>query len=230
MAITEHQVQSERDGSLAWRPDLLLRILLLWTSLLTGIVLWLPLVRGLMEGRAYQWMFADGIGGRGIGGAYWLLAVSGVFVFSLFYFGWQGARPPFHWLLLILHGSLAIAVFYAAVNHPEELFFEGATLGARFSLVRSGPVVFGTVAGCALLWVIRDLRSHRQRSAPRWVWTRGKRVRLALVLGIIPAQIILLRSWGPFSFGAMIGVILTIWQWFIITQGLLAPVNTPGAE
>lgn len=211
----------------AWRPDPLLRILLLWTSLLTSIVLWLPLVRGSIEGQAYQWSFADGIGGRGIGGAYWLVVVGGMAVFSLFYFGWQGARLPFHWLLLALHGSLAAAVIYAAMNHPEQLFFQGATMGARFSLVRSGPALFGAAAAGSLLWVIRDLRSKRTRSAPPWVWTRAKRVRLTLVVGMIPAQIILLRGWGPFSFAAMIGVSLTIWQWFMITQGVLAPGKTP---
>jgi hypothetical protein len=228
--MIEHQDQSDRDRSGPWRPDLLLRILLLWTSLLTSILLWLPLVRGAIEGQAYRWVFADGIGGRGMGGAYWLLVVSGVFVLSLFYFGWQSACPPFHWLLLLLHGSLAAAVLYAAINHPEELVFEGATFGARFSLVRAGPVFFGAVAGCALFWVIRDLRSHRRRSVPRWVWTRGKRVRSVLVLAMIPVQIVLLRSWGPFGSGAMIGVGLTIWQWFMITQGLLAPVKSPSAE
>jgi hypothetical protein len=116
-------------------------------------------------------------------------------------------------------------VIYAAFRHPEELFFEGATLGVRFSVARSGPIFFGAVAACAGWWVFHDLRSHRARLTPPWIWTRGKRVRAALIVVIVPAQIVLLRSWGPFGTGAMIGVILSIWQWFMITQGLLTPVT-----
>ena len=207
-----------------WRPDLLLRTLLLWTSALT-ITVWLPLVRASIEGQAYQWTWASGIGGRGLSGSYWVLPVSAVLVFALFYFGWRGARQPFHWLLLLVHGSYVGAVFYTAMTHPEALFFEGATLGVRFSLVRSGPVLFGAVAIGAVWWVVRDLQSRRPKVVPPWIWTRGKRIRLALVVAIVPAQIVLLRTWGPFGMGAMIGVLLSCWQWFMITQGLLTPVT-----
>jgi hypothetical protein len=208
-----------------WRPDAVLRALLLWTSVLT-ITVWVPLVRASIEGHAYQWSFASGIGGRGFGGSYWVLLLSAVFVITLFYFGWRGARQPFHGLLITFHGFFAAIVIYAAFRHPEELFFEGATLGVRFSVARSGPIFFGAVAVCAVWWVVHDLRSHRARLTPSWVWTRGKRVRVALIVAILPAQIVLLRTWGPFGTAAMIGVILSIWQWFLITQGLLTPVTT----
>ena len=215
--------------SAEWRPDLLLRILLLWTSVLTMTV-WLPFVRASIEGQAYQWTWAGGIGGRGLSGAYWVLPLSVVLVLGLFYFGWRGGRQPFHWLLLVVHGSVAAAVFYAAIHEPDALFFEGATLGVKFSFAHSGPIVFGTVFASAVWWVVRDLQSHRARLAPSWIWTRGKRVRLALIVAIVPAQIVLLRNWGPFGAGAMIGVFLSAWQWFLITQGLLIPGYSRGRE
>ena len=54
-----------------WRNDPLLVVILWWTALFAGVLVWLPLVRGATQGTAYQWALGGGIGGRGIGGAYW---------------------------------------------------------------------------------------------------------------------------------------------------------------
>jgi len=39
---------------MTWKPDRLLRIILLGT-MVTMLFVWLPLVRGLMDGESYQW-------------------------------------------------------------------------------------------------------------------------------------------------------------------------------
>jgi hypothetical protein len=206
-----------------WRPDPLLKVLLVWTSLV-GIMMWLPMVRGLVEGPAYQWAIADGIGGRGVGGAYWVLVVADAYLLAVLYLGWRGARQPFHWLLLLFHGGAAAIVLRAAVTNPESLFFEGATWGIRFSFARVGPATVAGIFMSALFWVVRDLRAHRPRSAPPWVWSRAIRVRAVLVAACVPVQVVLLRSSGPFGRAAMIGVVLTLWQWFVIANHLLRPV------
>src|SRR3954466_11502837 len=100
-----------------WRPDAVLRALLLWTSVLT-ITVWVPLVRASIEGHAYQWSFASGIGSQCVGGSYWVLLLSAVFVITLFYFGWRGARQPFPGLLIMLHGFLASIGVYAGCRGP----------------------------------------------------------------------------------------------------------------
>lgn len=216
--------RSAIDQSTPWRPDPLLKGLLLWTSLVTAVLVWLPMVRGLIEGPVYQWaFFVEGIGGRGTGGAYPILPIAAAFAFSLFYLGWRGARHPFHWLLLICHGALTAVVIYEAVAHPDRLFWEGATVGIRFSLVSTGPVLFGSILVCAVFWVVRDVRSGRHPAAPPWIWTRSKQFRLAVVIGLVPIQVFLLRTWGPFGAAAMVGVGLTLWQWFMITYRLLEP-------
>ena len=207
----------------AWQPDPLLKVLLLWTSLVTGVLTWLPMIRGLVEGSVYHWQFAEGIGGRGTGGAFLALPVAAALAFSLLYLGWRGARQPFHWLFLIFHGAFAAIVFYAAATRPDQLFFEGATWGIAISLVRIGPVLSGAILVSAVFWVVRDLRSGRHPAAPPWIWTRSKRVRLALVIGMVPVQVVLLRTWGPLGTAAMLGVGLTVWQWLMITHRLLEP-------
>src|SRR6185295_10849706 len=84
------------------RPDRLLRAILIWTAV-TLIIVWLPFVRGLMDGDAYEWgneFFGKRFGGHGVRGDYWLLVIEAAFGIFLLYLGWRGARPPFHWLLL----------------------------------------------------------------------------------------------------------------------------------
>ena len=50
-----------------WRPDLVLRALLGWTSL-TFLLAWLPFIRSPMDGDSYTWglaWFGQTIGGTG---------------------------------------------------------------------------------------------------------------------------------------------------------------------
>lgn len=84
---------------MAWKPDPLLKALLIWT-MLTLIIIWLPLVRGLMDGETYQWansIWGMQIGGSGVRGDYWLLLVQAIWKHQIpgkqqFYFGPWGRR------------------------------------------------------------------------------------------------------------------------------------------
>jgi hypothetical protein len=191
-----------------------------WTALVTGVLVWLPLVRGATQGTAYQWVLADGIGARGVSGDYWLLVLAAPLVFTILYLGWRGARLPFHALLLLLHVSLAAAVAYAASTNPEAFRFEGATIGVSFSLTQIGPLLFGTFALLSIVWVARDLRARRRRALAPWKWTRATRIRLALVLALLPVEVVLFRAGEIQSTGNVIGVALIFWQWFMINAAL----------
>jgi hypothetical protein len=126
-----------------WRRDPLLFLILCWTALVAGVLVWLPLVRGATQGNAYRWSIAAGIGGSGIGGAYWALLPAAAFVLLLLYLGWRGARRPFDWLLLAFHVPLALAVTLAAWTDPQSFRFEGSR--SRWpSFVRGGSRVCRT--------------------------------------------------------------------------------------
>src|SRR5688572_3488613 len=103
------------------RRDPLLVVILWWTALVAGILVWLPLVRGATQGPEYRWVLGAGIGGRGIGGDYWMLIPAAAYVFSLLFLGWRGGRQPFHWLLLGFHLPLAWVVTNAAWANPRGL-------------------------------------------------------------------------------------------------------------
>jgi hypothetical protein len=212
-----------------WRNDPLLAVVLWWTALVAGVLVWLPLVRGATQGAAYQWALAAGVGGRGIGGAYWMLVLGAVFVVSLLYLGWRGARQPFHWLLLAFHLPLAAAVIYAARTAPGAFRFEGATVGVDVSLAVIGPVLFCGIATAAIVWIVRDLRGRRSRTLEPWVWTRATRIRLTLVIVIVPLEIMLFRSGGIQSPQNLFGVVFVGWQWVLVNR-LLAGARRPLAR
>lgn len=203
-----------------WRPDLVLRVILIWTSTVGAILVWLPLVRGLTQGSAYRWMLTEGIGGRGVSGDYWMLVPAAIGLITLLALGERSARWPFHVLLLAFHLPLAGAVVYAALSRPELLRFEGATVGASFSLVVVAPVVFGCFAAAAVFWVVRDIRRRRSRPAPASIWSRANRIRLVLVILLLPVQAILFHSGGIESWANRIGVGLVFWQWTMIHRAL----------
>ncbi len=202
------------------KSQVMLRVILWWTALVSGMLVWLPLVRGAMQGSAYRWALAPGIGGRGIRGDYWMLLAAAVFVGVLLYTGWRGARQPFHWLLLLFHLPFAGVVAYAALRHPESLRFEGATLGIDVSLAVAAPLLFGGFAGLALFWVVRDLRNARVAESVPWVWTRAARIRAVLVTALFPLEALLFRSGGIQSGANVLGVGLVFWQWVMINRAL----------
>jgi len=92
--------------------DGLLRALLIWTAV-TMLAVWLPLVRGLMDGSSYQWAWSPYISGSGISGDYWLVVCVAVFGLAVLLTGWRGARKPFHWPLLQWHFPLGDLTLWA---------------------------------------------------------------------------------------------------------------------
>lgn len=203
-----------------WKPDKLLRAILIWT-VITLIIVWLPLIRGLMDGNTYEWgssLWGYQFGGRGIGGDYWLVVVQAIFGIALLYFGWRGANPPFHWLLLIWHISLGTQAAYNSITSPEDYRFRGDTLGVDVSLAWVGPLLYGGFALLSIVWVVRDLKRRRENSVPPW--TTANRILLLIAALLLPIQFLLLRFGVPHGTTDQIGVILTMLQWTLINVGL----------
>jgi len=205
---------------MAWKPDRLLKAILIWT-VLTLIIVWLPLVRGLMDGASYQWgnsAWGFQFGGRGLGGDYWFLLLQAAFGLILLYLGWRGARQPFHWLLLLWHIQLALQSIYNSWTSPEDYRFKGDTLGVDISLAWVGPLLFGGFALLSIWWVVRDIKSGQQRTAPQWTLTN--RVLLLIAVSLLPIQFVLLRFGPQHGPADQAGVILTMLQWVVINLGL----------
>ena len=176
-----------------WKPDRLLRAILIWTAV-TLVIVWLPFVRGLMDGNAYQWgnfFFGIQLGGHGVHGDYWFVAIEAAFGILLLYLGWRGARRPFHWLLLFWQILMAAQACYNSFTSPEDYRFKGDTLGVDVSLAWVGPVLFGGFALLSIFWVVRDLRTQHKKVVPQW--SRANSVLLLIMLALLPIQFVLLR-------------------------------------
>jgi hypothetical protein len=197
-------------------PGRLLKVILILTSF-TMIVTWLPLIRGLMDGPSYEWgqsfMGVD-LRGNGLGGDYWMLVLQAVIAVALVYFGWRGARQPFHWLLLLWTIPSAINAFYNAIRFPEDYRFRGDTLGVDVSLAWVAPLFWSVLVVLSLFWVVRDLKRGSSRKAP--AWTRKNTILLAIVIVLLPLQFVLLRFGEPHGTNDQIGVVLTMFQWLLL--------------
>ncbi len=197
----------------SWKPDRLLKAILIWTAV-TAITVWLPLIRGLMDGSTYQWggeIWGFKVGGSGVGGDYWLLPLQAAFALWLLYLGWRGAKQPFHWLLLLWHIPLGASAIYNSLHFPENYRFRGDTLGVDISLAWVGPLFFGGFALLSVIWVARDLRRNQPRAIMPLQHTN--RILLTLMLSLIPVQFALLRFGEPHGTTDKIGVLLTMLQW-----------------
>lgn len=201
---------------MSWKPDRLLKVILTLTAI-TMITVWLPFIRGSMDGNTYEWgnsFLGFGFGGQGIGGYYWIVVLEAVLCVAVIYFGWRGAQPPFHWLLLLWNIPQAVDAFYNAIRFPENYRFQGDTLGVDLSLAWVGPLLFGGLALLSLIWVVRDLRQRRSEDLP--VWSRRNRVLLMITFSLLPLQFFLLRFGEPHGTTDQIGVILTMLQWALL--------------
>lgn len=215
---------------MVWRPDRLLKAILIWT-MITMIIVWLPLIRGLMDGDSYEWgnsFWGIQVGGQGVHGQYWLLLLQAIIGIAVLYFGWRGARQPFHWLLLLWHIPLGAQAIYDAISSPEDYRFRGDTLGVDVSLAWVGPLFFGGFALLSVLWVIRDLRRERDRTAPEW--KRANYVLLLIAVSLLPIQFLLLRFGEQHGPGDQAGVILTMGQWVLINLGLFPWLRSKVSE
>ena len=130
----------------------------------------------------------------------------------------RGARQPFHWLLLLWHIQLALQSIYNSWTSPEDYRFKGDTLGVDISLAWVGPLLFGGFALLSIWWVVRDIKSGPQRTAPQW--TLANRVLLLIAVSLLPIQFVLLRFGPQHGPADQAGVILTMLQWVIINLGL----------
>lgn len=210
----------------SWRPNGLLKAILIWTAI-TGLMIYLPFIRGLMDGSDYRWgnaFWGIQLNGSGVGGDYWVLPLQTALVIAVLLLGWRGAKAPFHWLLLLWHLPFSIGVTSTALRFPDDFRFRGDTMGVDFSLAWLGPLLFGGFALLSLIWVTRDLR----RNQPREITPlrRANHILLAIMLALLPVQFFLLRFGEQHGPNDKIGVLLTMLQWI----GLNIAIATSGSK
>jgi hypothetical protein len=186
-----------------------------------------------MDGDSYTWglgWWGFEAGGTGLSAQYWLPVVEAALGVTILWLGSRGARPPFHWLLLAWHTALFTSFTYASVASPGDFRFQGDTAGIDFSLAWVGPLFTGGFLLGSVLWVVRDLRRRRSGQAAYQVapWSRINTIWLGSLIALLPIQFVLLRFGPEPGTTDLIGVLLTIAQWMLLTTAL-EPRAVPAA-
>lgn len=189
----------------------LLRILLLWTSL-TTLVFWLPTVRGAFDGASYEWG-AFGFGGSGTSGDYWFPVLGSALALATLWLGWRGARFPFKILLVGWNSFLAIALTVVVRSDPEGFHIKGDTAGMDLDLAVIGPAFFGIWAVLAWWWALRHRRTAHAPTAP---WTKRNAYWVMALAALFPVQFLLLHSGSMESAQDLAGVLITVLQWMLV--------------
>jgi hypothetical protein len=207
-------------------PEQLLKVVLIFTAV-TMLAVWLPLIRGVMDGPSYEWgtsFLGKDFGGKGIRGDYWFVVLQAILCLATVYFGWRGARQPFHWLLMIWIVPSLISAIYNAIKFPDEYRLRGDTMGLDISLAWIAPGFWLILFLSGLAWMVNDLRKGMEKPMPSW--TRRNTISIILAFALLPVQFFLLRSGGGTDSKDQIGVVLTIAQWVLLNFSFASKPKT----
>lgn len=189
-----------------------------WLTLivsLTFLMVWLPLLRSLFDGRSYQWgmsYFGFQLQGTGITPSYLFLVIQLVFYVALFVSMYRVQNRKVYYALLLLWFVHVFGNLLADIAINGDTTFEGDTLGVSISLFW----MVLPLSALTLLLVFLAIRADR-RAIPQSIPWNAKNWRLCgVILGALPLQAILLALGEPHGVTDQIGVILTIVQCFLL--------------
>lgn len=199
-------------------------VLMIWISLLF-LVAWLPFIRSLMDGESYQWgaqLFGRQFSGAGLGGDYWFAAGKAAIGVALLWFGWRRPNGAVRYAIAAWLALNFADTLYSVATAPETFRFRGDTLGIDVSLLWFAPLLDGAFLILALWWAARA----PALATPPMSGTN--RLLLGAALLLLPVQYLLLSSAVGQEAGDVVGVLLTITGWALLSASF-APWGTGAA-
>lgn len=179
------------------------------------IIVWLPFLRCLLDGKSYRWgtqYFGINLASEGLSADYFALVIFLIiyaFLFASFY--WFKRRLFFYILLIWwwLHsfGSLLYDIFRFG-----DTMFHGDTLNIHISLSK---IVYplSVITMILVIWVIVTDRKMRTVQIP---WHKNNTRLAFLVLGPVLIQAFLFATGAPHGITDKIGVVIAIVQCFAL--------------
>lgn len=149
-----------------------------WLVFTTLVLPPLVLTRSLIQSD-YRWSTA-GFSGTGMGGDSWFVIGISVFVLAMMWYGWRGARMPFHVLAVAWTSALTVVFIAGIIAHGQNMRFRGDTLGINVWLGWFIPV-YVLFTAITIGWALRNLRLKRQRVKP--AWSRSNVIGLTIAAG-----------------------------------------------
>ena len=203
------------------------RFLIAYTILTTAF-LWLFVLRAVTLPDADWALF--GLGGVGVAGDFWIVALLLLFNGIMLALGWRGAHPPFHLMLLLWLVTLTVVAISRFLGQVVNPIATGAAwepdnwTGLSMALLVGSSILALTLG---LIWVSIDLR----RGRPRPIRTSlppgqpfGSTVAGASLVALLALPIlVLLRMGSNPSWAPPTTVILAILQWWLLNTTVLQP-------
>ena len=179
------------------------------------LIVWLPLLRSLLDGDTYQWgtsYFGTMISGAGITASLMFLVVQLAFYAVLFWSIFRAKKRMVAYLLTIVWWIHFFGNLLFDIILNGDTMFHGDTLNVHISISMIVVPLSILAAVLIVLWIRRDLKSHDIEIQ----WSRKNKMLALLILGPLPLQAILLRIGEPHATTDEIGVIITILQCLLL--------------
>lgn len=182
---------------------------------LTFMLVWLPLLRCLFDGKTYSWgqdYFGMPFQSTGIELDYFILIPFLILYLFYFYsFYWLKNRTVFYimlaWFWIHNFGNL---LFDIIKNGDTE--FHGDTLDVHISI--SSIVI--PLSVIFLIWIIAVILKDRKLQEVNIPWNRRNTLKAIFILGPLPLQAILYATGEPHALTDEVSVLITILQSFLI--------------
>gem|GEM_PF-5700467 len=184
-----------------------------WLVFTTLVMPQLVLTRSLVQPR-YRWSYA-GFSGTGMSGDFWFSLVTFLFLAAMMWFGWRGARMPFHVLALLWSSTLTIRLINGVIARGQQMRFRGDTLGINVWLGWFIPV-YVLFTGLTIWWAVRDLRRQHQRIQS--AWSRGNMIGLS-VAAILWLTAVVLFQIGPLHGPTNVAAVYCMFAFWITLNG-----------
>ena len=190
--------------------------LMVWLTM-TFVTGWLPFLRSLMDGPSYEWgatLFGLSFSGAGLGGDYWFPVLKTAIGLSFLWLGWRAPNGAFRPLLVLWLALMFADTVHAVLTVPDNFRFQGDTLGMDFSLVLVAPALDGGMLLLALWFAARAPALEARPMGP------ANQLMLGMAILFLPLQFFLLRSGQGQEVNDVVGVLLTIAGWILLSAGL----------
>lgn len=186
-------------------------LVMFWT-ITTTILAWLPLVRILGRPEGYHWGVL-GLSGSGTEGPFWIFLPATAYAVTLFFVAHRGPRAVFYPMLLLWHVAFTAIVFAGTLAGGPDATFQGQGLHWEFPLWFIGiPCAFFTAL--AAVWVVLDHRAGGAvRAAP---WTRANTRWLVASLLLLGLALGFFAAGTNYNWVTAVAIVLTVVHWIVL--------------
>ena len=181
----------------------------------TFMLVWLPLLRCLMDGTSYRWgqmYFNWPLASEGLQVDYLFLVISLALYAALFYTSYWYKRRVVFYLLLIWWWVHVFGNLIYQIQIQGDTMFHGDTLDVHVSL-KSIVYPLALLGAILVLAVI-----HKDQKLPtvQISWDKTNKVRAVVILAPLVLQVFLFSLGPPHGTSDQIGVVIAIMQSFLI--------------